>query len=163
MDAVLQEFSYLETLTSYLFCISLILLLLVPFLVERLMKNPQKAAPILILGLFAVSCIFFQFNLLSDWESRQQVSVLEQMGSIPEGEQGSLSFHKQEAKDGTPLLLISWDYDALPWHLAIPYRAASILPPHGPSGAYVYAIYQDGEGNAHYRKPFQTLPSVKNE
>lgn len=59
MDAILQEFSYLETLTSYLFCISLILLLLVPFLFERLMKNPKKAAPVLILGLFAVSCIFF--------------------------------------------------------------------------------------------------------
>lgn len=42
MDAILQEFSYLETLTSYLFCISLILLFLVPFLIERLMKNPKK-------------------------------------------------------------------------------------------------------------------------
>lgn len=163
MDTVLQEFSYLETLVSYLFCISLILLLIVPFLVERLMKTPKKAAPVLIFGFLAVLCIFFQFNLLSDWESRHQVAVLEQMGSIPEGKQGSLSFLKQKAKDGTPLLIVSWDYDALPWHLAIPYRVASILPPHGPSGAYVYAIYQDGAGNVHYRKPFQTLPSVTNE
>lgn len=77
MDAVLQEFSYLETLVSYLFCISLILLLIVPFLVERLMKTPKKAAPVLIFGFLAVLCIFFQFNLLSDWESRQQVAVLE--------------------------------------------------------------------------------------
>ena len=81
MDAVLQEFSYLETLVSYLFCVSLILLLIVPFLVERLMKTPKKAAPVLIFGFLAVLCIFFQFNLLSDWESRHQVAVLEQMGS----------------------------------------------------------------------------------
>jgi|GEM_PF-2060983 len=152
MDAILQTFSYLETLTSYLLSASLILLLFVPFLVERLMKNPKRAAPVLILGLFAALCIFFQFNLLSDWETRQQLAVLDRIGNIPEGKQGNLIFLHQEDKDGTPYLIISWDYETLPWHLAIPYRIASVFPPHGASGAYTYTIQQDRAGGVHYQK-----------